>query len=422
MTQSLKAVAGTGGSVIVTRCQVCGSRKLQPSLFVGYLPPVNQMRPIGQQPHEQPAYPAGLLHCPRCQLVQLGLIVDSRILFPPDYPYTSGTTRVLHENFQELQQECAELWQLKPKDLVVDIGSNDGTLLSKFQAAGHPVLGIEPTDAGKLARERGIPTLAAYFTVKAAESARKMRGRAKVITAANCFAHIEKIHDVVKGALKLLDKDGLFITESHYLMPLLDTVQYDTIYHEHLRYYSLTSLSYLLELHDLEVVHAKEIPSHGGSIRVCAARKGMRPIQPSVRQMLDAEAARGPMTEQLATFKQRTVRSKLQLHALLAGIKAAGHRVAGVGAPSRASTLVNYTGLDDGILEYVLEVKGSRKIGRYLPGTLVPVIEESRLFEDQPEYALLFSWHIAAELMPKLRQKGYQGKFILPLPEPRIVE
>ncbi|MGN7614329.1 class I SAM-dependent methyltransferase [Magnetococcales bacterium HHB-1] len=419
---ALPLAAGRGGSVVVDACQVCGNQSLESILFLGYLPPVNQMRTIGEKPFEQPSYPAELLYCPHCELVQIGLVVDPEILFPPEYPYTSGTTRILHQNFQDLQEESWEVLGLNKNDLIIDVGSNDGTLLSKFVAAGNPVVGIEPTDAGELARKQGIETVQSYFTVKAAKKVRKKYGAAKVVTAANCFAHIENIQEIVEGVKHLLDKDGVFISESHYLIPLLDTVQYDTIYHEHLRYYSLMSLKYLLEQHGLEVIHAKAIPSHGGSIRVYAAHKGKRSPLPSVKTFLDQETARGPMREQLETFKKRTVNSKLKLYQFLTEAKSSGNRIIGISAPSRASTMTNYVGLDDGLIDYVVEIKGSQKIGKLMPGKRIPVVEESRMFEEQPEYALIFSWHIAEELIPKLRAKGYKGKFIIPLPEPRLVE
>jgi SAM-dependent methyltransferase len=412
---------GTGSSAVVDCCQVCGSNDFHSALFLGYLPPVNQMWEIGQRPHEQPGYPAELLWCGNCALVQLGLIVDAQVLFPPGYPYTSGTTKILHENFQELREESVSLLGIGDDDLVVDIGSNDGTLLSKFGAGGHKVYGIEPTDAADLAIAAGIPTTKAFFTPAAAEGVKSEAGKAKLVTATNCFAHIENIHNVVDGVLALLDDDGVFVSESHYLIALLDTVQYDTIYHEHLRYYSLTSLKYLLESHGLEIIHARPIPTHGGSIRVYAALEGARPVQPSVAEMLTAEAARGPLGQQLEDFKHRVVKSKVDLHALFSGIKANGERIYGISAPSRASTLANYAGIDDGVIDCVLEIKGSKKIGRYLPGTMIPVVEESKLFEDQPEYALILAWHIADDLALKLRSLGYSGKFIVPLPEPRII-
>lgn len=413
--------AGTGSSVVVDRCQVCDERALESALFIGYLPPVNQMRPMGQRPHEQSAYPAELLYCPRCELVQLGLIVDPAVLFPPEYPYTSGTTKILRDNFAELYQDCRQIVPLGPDDLIVDVGSNDGTLLSNFHDGGHRVRGIEPTLMANLANERGIPTVMAFFGPEPAAKVRAEDGSATIVTATNVFAHIEHVHDVVESLLSMLKADGVFISESHYLMSLIETLQYDTIYHEHLRYYSLHSLKFLLERHGLEVIHAKRIPTHGGSIRVYAARTGSRPVRPSVAGILEEERSAGGWSERLVRFKRDVVLSKLALHALLKDLKQSGARIYGVGAPSRASTLINYVGLDDGILDCVLEVKDSYKVGKYMPGTLIPVVDEARLFDDQPEYALLLSWHIADELAPKLTAKGFKGRYITPLPAPRIL-
>jgi hypothetical protein len=412
---------GAESSKVVSSCQVCGDTGLKSVLFLGYMPPVNQMRIIDQVLGEQPSYPTKLLYCSKCELVQLGLSVDPRILFPPGYPYTSGTTRILRENFAELHQEACAMLGLKPEHLIIDIGSNDGTLLSNFKEHGHNVLGIEPTDVGKLAQQRDIPTEIQYFGAEVARKVRVEHGPATVVTATNCFAHIEDVHAITEGIVALLGEKGVFISESHYLIGLLDRLQYDTIYHEHLRYYSLHSLQSLLRMHGLEVFHARHIPTHGGSIRVYAARKGDYPVRESVEQILRTEPRGAQMTERLERFRRDVMLSKLRLLAMLADIKASGGRVCGISAPSRASTLVTYVGLDDAIVDYVVEIKGSLKIGKYMPGTLIPVVEESRLFQDQPEYALIFSWHIAEELVPKLRERGYRGKFLVPLPEPRIL-
>ncbi len=421
MSQTTKLAAGSGGSVLVDQCQVCASKELDPVFFAGYLPPVNGMPAVGSQPVEQPAYPAQVLSCRRCKLAQLGLVVDPAILFPPSYPYTSGTTKILRDNFAQLYTEVAALYPLRREQLVVDIGSNDGTLLSNFHAQGIRVHGIEPTNAGKLANERGIRTLMSFFNRKAVDTViAEERGRAHIVTATNVFAHIEDTAEVMRCLLALLDEDGIFISESHYWVSLLETLQYDTVYHEHLRYYSLTSLQYLLEANGLEVIRAGRIPTHGGSIRVYAARKGKYPVDASVRAILQTEATQ--LTDAaLAEFRRGVVDSKLGLYRLLQEIHAAGDHVYGVGAPSRASTLINYVGLDEGIIDCVLEIKGSYKIGKYIPGTLIPVLEESRLFEDQPKYALLLSWHIADELIPKLKARGFKGDFIVPLPKPHIV-
>ena len=413
--------AGSGASVPVECCQICGSARLDSVLSLGYMPPVNQMVPIGQVPRQQPWFPTNLLHCRECDLVQLGLAVDPAIIFPPEYPYTSGTTKLLRDNFADLARESSALLGLKPENLVIDIGSNDGTLLSNFKDAGYRVLGIEPTDVGDIANSRGISTMKRYFGVAAAQEAVREHGRASVVTAANCFAHIEDVHAIVDGILAMLTDDGVFISESHYLIPLLDTLQYDTVYHEHLRYYSLTSLKHLLEMHELEVFHSRPIPSHGGSIRVYAARRGTRLVQESVVRMLSAEPRGEAMSQRLTKFRNDVILSKLRLLAMLRDLKEKGARIAGISAPSRASTMVNYVGLDEGLIDYVCEIAGSLKIGKCMPGTAIPVVEEAKLFEDQPDCALIFSWHIADELAPKLRAKGFRGKLITPLPVPREI-
>jgi hypothetical protein len=421
ISHELARAAGTGGSVVVDRCQVCGTADLDSVLFLGYLPPVNQMRAIGQRPHEQPAYPAELLRCTKCQLVQLGLIVDPAILFPPEYPYTSGTTQTLRENFAELQRESTPLLGLDGTELVVDIGSNDGTLLENFRNAGHPVCGIEPTLMAHVATSRGVRTIMSFFGPASAAQVVKECGKAHVVTATNVFAHIEAVHEIVESVLAMMSSDGVFITESHYLMALIETLQYDTIYHEHLRHYSLESICYLLNLHGMEAIHAKRIPTHGGSIRVYAARRGARQVLPTVQQLKADEDSAGRLADRLRAFARRVALSKVELHALLRDLLAKGSRIFGVGAPSRASTLINYVGLDREILDCVVEVGGSYKIGKYIPGTLVPVVDEAQLVEKQPEVALLLSWHIADELMPKLRARGFNGDFLVPLPTPRIV-
>ena len=413
--------AGTGSSVVVTECQISGSDNLKPVMFFGFLPPVNQMRPMDQRPAEQPAYPAELLYCPDSYLVQLGLVVDKHILFAPDYPYTSGTTKILRDNFAKLYEEAKGLITLNADSLVIDIGSNDGTLLSNFNE-NHQVLGIEPTDMAQLANERGIRSTQRFMGSDVAKEVVAEYGKAKIVTAANVFAHIENMDDIMAGIVELMDEEGgVFINESHYLMSLLETVQYDTVYHEHLRYYSLHSMQYLLQKHGLEIFHVTKIPTHGGSIRTYAARPGQYEIQPSVAQILEEESI-DTMEEQLETFKTRVVQSKLDLYKLLSDIKRDGGHIHGIGAPSRASTLINYVGLDADILDYVLEVPGSYKTGKYMPGTVIPCVEETRLFDEQPEYAMMLSWHIADEIMPKLKAKGFKGDFIIPLPEPHIVK
>ncbi len=412
-------VAGSGRSIVITRCQCCGDADLRPVLNLGYLPPVNTMHAIGTRLAEDTFYPAELLHCPQCALVQLGCVVDPAILFPDHYAYTSGTTRILRENFAALYTQVQELYPLGGDDLVIDVGSNDGTLLGNFSGR-HRVCGIEPTAASAIAVRAGIPTIKAFFNSDSARVAVEAHGKAKLVTATNVFAHMEDVHAVVENILTMLSADGIFVSESHYLLPLIETLQYDTVYHEHLRYYSLTSLRALLSVHGLDVIHASRIPTHGGSIRVFAARRGQYSPTAEPARLLGIESKQLDH-DSLLNFAGRVAASKLALLALLRDCRSRG-KIYGIGAPSRASTLITYTGLDHNIVDCVLEIAGSYKVGKYMPGSVIPVIEETRLIEDQPAFAILFSWHIADELIPKLRARGYRGQFIVPLPEPRLVD
>ncbi len=407
----------------VENCQICGSADLSSILFLGYMPPVNTMPDVGRVAVEEAAYPLELMRCGSCGLVQIGLEVSQQVLFPESYPYLSGSTRILRTNFAELEREATALLDLKKDGLVIDIGSSDGTLLSNFMDAGYPVLGIEPSQAADVGISRGVETLKDYFNREFARKLAAERGQAQLVTAANVFAHIGDIHSVVDGIIELLAPGGVFVSESHYLLDLIETLQYDTIYHEHLRYYSLGSLKHLLSAHDLEVFHVKPIGTHGGSIRVYSARKGEREVQSSVAEQLAKEDEAGVTDGSgLANFRERVAGSKLALCELLAPLKRDGARIYGVGAPSRASTLVNYVGIDDHAVDAVMEISTSHKLNKYIPGTRIPVLDEKMLYEDQPDYALLLSWHIADELIENLRKRGYRGKFITPLPEPRIVD
>ena len=402
----------------VLKCQISNSKKLKSIIFLGYLPPVNTLRKLNKVSIEEKSFPAELLYCPKSKLAQLGLIVNKKILFPYEYPYTSSTTKILRDNFADLYREVTKKFTLNKKDMIIDIGSNDGNLLTNFKNK-HRVLGITPEKIGKLAIRKGIPTIIDYYDKKIVKKILKKFGKAKIITATNVFAHIDNINSVIKLILKSLKNDGIFISESHYLLPLIKDVQYDTIYHEHLRYYSLNSLDFLFKRHGLEIIHVKEIPTHGGSIRVYASRKGRFKVNSSVKKQFLLEK-KYLNWKKFVQFRKKTVNSKLKLYNLLNSIKSKNKTVYGIGAPSRASTLINYVGLDQNIIDCVLEIKGSYKINHYIPGTKIPILDEQKLFRDKPDYVILFSWHIANELKNNLKKKGYKGKFIIPLPTPRI--
>jgi len=406
----------------IDRCQVCDGARLSSVLPLGFLPPVNRMTPIGRSFDQEPWFPAEMLYCADCHLVQLGFAVEPHLLFPLEYPYTSGTTRILRDNFADLYRESSARIGLRPEDLVVDVGSNDGTLLSNFKDGGHRVYGIEPSLTAELALARGISTLMTFFDRAAVDKVTAEQGQAKLVTACNVFAHIHNIHHTLEDVEALLRPDGVFITESHYLRDLVETLQYDTIYHEHLRFYSLTSLRALLERHGFRVFFARRIPTHGGSIRVYASKSTAYAVDASVERILGEETAAGLAGPGwIDGFRERVRRSKLELYALIEPLKRAGARIYGIGAPSRASTLITYVGLDELVLDCVMEVTGSKKLDKYVPGKKIPVLDEAKLYADQPEYALLLSWHIGDELARNLKRRGFRGDFIVPLPEPRVL-
>ena len=249
-------------SRVIDRCQFSKKKDLIKILSLGFLPGVNQMYKIGSQNNYENFFPTNLVYSPSSKLFQIDNIVDKKILFPKSYPYTSSTTKILRENFKNLFEETNKLFKLKSNDLVVDIGSNDGNLLEKFKNCR--VLGVTPEKIGLRAIKRGIPTIIDYFNSNVSNKILKKYGKAKIITATNVFAHIDNIDKLLKSILKILKKDGVFISESHYFLSLVNTLQYDTIYHEHLRYYTVSSLIKIFKKYGLKIIKVKKIPTHGG--------------------------------------------------------------------------------------------------------------------------------------------------------------
>jgi hypothetical protein len=328
----------------------------------------------------------------------------------------------LRENFKNQFDEINEFLDLGENDLVVDIGSNDGTLLSNYRSTTK-ILGVEPTNAADVAISQEIPTLKEFFTKELAQQISREHGKAKVITACNVFAHIPRLSELMTGITELLDEDGVFVSESHYLFSLIETLQFDTIYHEHLRYYSVKFLNRLFEDFGMEIIKVSHIPTHGGSIRVWAGKKGRFQKQESVKNALIFEEEKlSDGVNLLEKFVADLLLWRQEFRKLISEIGLAGHSLAAIGAPSRASTLISFAGLTHLDISAVGEIRGSHKIGRFMPGTNIPIIDEYDTLASKPDYLLMLSWHIAAELMPKIREKGFKGKFIIPLPDPKIVD
>lgn len=400
-------------------CQICAAAEPKCFLSLGHQPPSDEFLLPERLSASFEVYPLDLFYCENCGLVQLGYSVDPEKLFN-DYAYNTGTSGELRRQFQELAEVLISQEKLGPNDLVVDIGSNDGTLLAGFQKAGVSVLGVEPSSVASIAIERGVRTKKAFFNEAVAKEVREEFGLARIITATNVFAHVRELDSFMKGIAVLLKPKGLFITESHYLLSLVQKLQYDAIYHEHLRYYSLKPLQRLFARYGLEVISAQEVPSHGGSIRVYAAHCGAYPVDEALTELLQCEIDAGLYS--FSTFEsmaRRIEAAKFELLSLLIELKREGKRIVGIGAPAKGNTLLNYCQLRGDMIDYLAE-HSALKIGRYAPGSLIPVLHEDLLFKEQPDYGLLLSWNLKNLIVPKLREKGFTGRFIIPGEHPSI--
>lgn len=349
---------------------------------------------------DQQAFPLELLECQACRLVQLSCIPDPNIVFPPDYPYSSGNSGELRAHFQDLASRL-RVW---PNDLVVDIGSNDGTFLRNLTCRK---VGVDPTQ--QLMHEPDdISTYLTFFGRTVARQILKNHGPARYVTASNVLAHVEDPHDFLEGVKLLLAPNGVFITENGHVESIVAGA-WDFVYHEHLRYYDPGTLAALLERHGLYVNCEQSIPVHGGSFRSWA----------TTSPVLEGIGVTGGPVYRWAALRETVKRSKWYLRSAVSGAHAAGERVAAVGATARATTIIGYCELDERDIEAVYEVAGSDKIGRYMPGTRIPVVDEQQLFDNPPENVILLSWHLEDLIVPKLRQNGYEGTIIVPLPQLR---
>ena len=404
-------------------CQVCGCRELQRVLDLGSQPLCNEFVPAGDANGPQTFYPLCLCFCPRCSLVQLDYVIPTEYTFGEQYTYLTGSSRSLVEYYSRLASKLVTELNLEPGDAVVDIGSNDGTFLRAFQSLGMDVLGIEGSEkpAGK-ALESGIPTLGCFFGKGLGSTIRDKLPRdskIRLITAMNVLAHTDNINEFLPEVVGLMEDDTTFVSQSHWLVELTRKFEFDTIYHEHLRYYTLASLTHLLQRHGLNIFDAETTDFYGGSI-LTRARKGAVEPTDSLLSVLSQEQGMD-IPQALRDMKQQLLVNKARLIGLLVDIKEAGQHVIGVGAPMKASTLLNFYGVTTDLVDYLTEVN-ELKVGTVVPGVRIPVVDERNAFQDQPEYAMLLSWNMADAIIPKYRSEGFKGKFIVPVPRVEVIE
>jgi hypothetical protein len=402
-------------------CQACQADILE-FLDLGKIPPCDFL--TSEELKTEVYYPMSLHYCPGCGLVQLGEVIDKETLFTPKtgYHHIVSLSSSFKKHLEGLAAKTTERFNLNSNSLVVEIGSNDGTLLEAYRNLGINAIGVDPTDVTKIAIDKGLTTLTEWFNELTAEKIKKEYGKAKVILATNTFAHVSEVHSITRGIEKLLSGDGIFITENHYLLNMIEELQYDFIYHEHHREYSVRSLNNLLNQKGMEIFDVERIPTHAGSIRSFAGKTGAHEINNSVKNLLKEEESCGLNNfETYKEFSRKVVEHIQEFPKMLQSLRKEGKTIMGLTGSARAVTLLNACKIGPEILNAITEI-GESKIGKFSPGTHIPVVNQNVLFgENAPDYGLLLSWHLADELIPRFREKGFKGKFIVPLPKPYII-
>ena len=403
-----------------TQCLSCTSKSLEKVLDLGTTPLANRfIRPedLGQA---EPRFELAWLFCSDCGLVQLSELVDPEILFA-HYLYMTGWSSTMKAHHERLARHHVQLGALNASSLVVDIASNDGSLLREFQQHGVQVLGVEPArNLAEVAREQGVETVSVFFDAEQARSLREERGAAACACANNVFAHVPAPGSFVEGMRILTEPEGFVSVEVPYLVPLLDKLEYDTVYHEHMSYFSIRALAHLFERAGLAIFDLQHVAVHGGTVRVLA-RAGSGHAD-CVRDALDEERARG--LEDVSTylaFAERVAENKRALRRTLEDLRSAGKRVAAYGAPAKGNTLLNTCAIGTDLVEYTVD-KNPLKVGTLTPGMHLPVKEHSFLAEDQPDVALILPWNLRDEIVEQeaaFRAKG--GQFLVPIPEPQLL-
>jgi SAM-dependent methyltransferase len=400
---------------------VCGEGALCEFLNLGELPLANRFVKRGDLGVE-PRFPLRAAFCRGCKHVQLIERVDPRDLYE-EYLYVSSCSRTLVEHLEGLAQAIVDRVRPTGDDLAVDIGSNDGTLLSAIARRGVRVLGIDPArNLAGLAAERGVPTWTTYFGAETAGQITKRHGRATVISATNSFPHIPLLNDYMQGVNELLAPEGCFVIEAHYLGDIVEQVAFDTIYHEHVSYWALGPLAALYERHGFEIADAERLPVHHGQLRVWARRKGQQRPAARVGELIRRESELGlDRLDTFQAFAEKARRAASDLASLLGGLKREGRRVAGYGAPAKASTLAGAAGITGEMIGVIAD-KNPLKQGRTLPGTGIPILAPEQMLHWRPDYIVILAWNFAEEIMSELVEfRNGGGKFILPVPEVRIL-
>ena len=401
----------------MTACRSCGATQLEKVLSLGRTPLANALLRAEDLEQPEPTFPLELVFCPACALVQITETVPPEQLFS-HYLYLSSFSDTMVKHSEELAARLVRERRLDRDSLVIEVASNDGYLLQFYKQAGVPVLGIEPAaNVAEVAELKGIPTLVRFFGRDLAAELRSSGRRADVIHANNVLAHVADLNGFVAGLALTLKDGGVAVIEAPHVKPMIERLEFDTIYHEHLCYYSLTALQPLFKRHGLEIVDVFEIPLHGGSLQVHASLGG-RPSDRVVRLLQDEREAGVGELEFYRDFGDKVLRLRKSLVATLEDLKSSGSRIAAYGASAKGATLLNYCRIGRETIEFVAD-RSTVKQGLYTPGAHLPIKSPESLLTERPDHVLLLTWNFADEILQQqaaYREQG--GKFIIPVPEP----
>lgn len=406
------------------KCRFCGGDKTEKFLDLGMMPLANSFLTWDELfKRDERKFPLEVYFCEQCGLVQIGYVVPPEEIFQK-YIYFSSTSDMVHRHADYLAESFKKKFDLNEKSMVVEVASNDGTVLKSFKDKGIKVLGVEPaTNIAQKSQELGIETVNLFFNEETAATIKKVSGPADIILGRHVFAHVPEIHGFVKGLRHLLKPKGAVIIEAPYLMDFIDKNEFDTVYHEHYSYLSVRSMAYLFQTYGMELYDVERVSIHGGSILFFIGFKKERPISKRAKELIKMESEKKlDRKETYFEFSKRTIQLKEDLVSLLKGLKKSGNRIAAYGAPAKGNTLLNYCGISTDLIDFTVD-KSPYKQNLYTPGMHIPVLSPEKLMEVRPDYLLVLAWNFLEEIMEQ--QKQYRqagGKFIVPIPEVRIIE
>jgi SAM-dependent methyltransferase len=405
------------------QCRICEGGRLSRFLDLGLSPLANRFLRKEQLDEVEPRFPLDVFICRDCSLVQLVEVVDPEVLFR-DYVYVSGTSETMRAHFAAFADSVTARFALRPGDLVLEVASNDGTFLRNFEGRGLRLLGVEPAaNIAKIARESGIETINEFFDEHLGAEVRRGHGAAACVLATNVFAHVDDVNGFVRGVLNVLSPEGVFIFENSYVRDMIDHLEFDSIYHEHLSYFAVTALSTLFDRHGMEIFDVEHQPVHGGTLRVFVKRaEASHRVTPAPARFRRDEKMAG-LCELSAyeSFAAKVYRLRTSLLDLLHRLRAEGKSVVAYGSSAKGNTLLNFMNIGPELVAYIVD-RNSLKQGTFTPGMHLPVLPVQRLVEDRPDYALLLAWNFADEVLQQ--QRSYVeagGRFIVPAPAPHVI-